>query len=79
MTMPRKRERVVPAGVFKAKCLALLDRVAQGHETLIVTKHGQPVARVVPVAEVKPGSMLGSVLREDDLVAPLGEEWNADR
>ncbi len=77
--MGRKNERVIAAGVFKAKCLALLDEVAARGEALVVTKHGKPVARVVPMSEVKPGSLLGSVVREDDLVAPLAEVWNAEQ
>lgn len=39
----------VSASVFKARCLALLDEVESTHRPLIVTKHGQPVARVVPI------------------------------
>jgi prevent-host-death family protein len=39
---------------FKAKCLQLLDRVAEGHATFIVTKHGKAVARLVPVSDVLP-------------------------
>ena len=36
----------IPATEFKAKCLALLDRV--GPEGVVITKHGRPVARLVP-------------------------------
>ncbi|MDO8362117.1 MAG: type II toxin-antitoxin system Phd/YefM family antitoxin [Actinomycetota bacterium] len=39
----------VPASVFKARCLALLDEVATTHRSLVITKHGVPVARVVPI------------------------------
>jgi prevent-host-death family protein len=34
---------------FKAKCLALLDRIDQEGGTLTVTKRGRPVATVGPV------------------------------
>ena len=69
------------AGKFKAHCLALLDEVAQKHETILVTKRGKPVARVVPVTE---GStdlrerLRRSVLREDDIVSPVPFTWKAD-
>ena len=33
---------------FKAKCLAVLERVHTHHETVIITKHGRAVARLVP-------------------------------
>ena len=36
----------IEAGKFKEQCLALLDDLDD--EGLIVTKHGKPVARVVP-------------------------------
>ena len=39
----------VAAGEFKQRCLALLDAVAESHEPLTITKHGKPVARLVPL------------------------------
>ncbi len=47
MTMVMK-ERTLSATQFKARCLALLDEVASTRRSLVVTKHGKPVARVVP-------------------------------
>jgi prevent-host-death family protein len=40
--------RTIAAGVFKAKCLALLDEVNETGEPVIVTKRGKPVARLSP-------------------------------
>ena len=37
------------AGSFKANCLAVMDEVQARHETVIITKHGKPVAKLVPV------------------------------
>ena len=37
------------AGSFKSKCLAVLDEVHTKRETVIITKHGKPVAKLVPV------------------------------
>jgi prevent-host-death family protein len=69
----------VPAGEFKAKCLKLLDQVAQKHETLIVTKRGKPVAEVRPVEEPGGfvGSMRGSVVWMGDVISPIDVEWEA--
>jgi prevent-host-death family protein len=39
----------IPATEFKAKCLELMDRVADRHETYVITKRGKPVAKLVPV------------------------------
>lgn len=40
--------REITATQFKARCLRLLDEVAESGETLVITKHGRPVARVEP-------------------------------
>jgi prevent-host-death family protein len=39
----------MPAGSFKTKCLAVMDEVQAKHETVVITKHGKPVAKLVPV------------------------------
>ena len=43
------KERIVSATEFKAKCLALLDEVAEGSAAITITKRGRPVARLGPV------------------------------
>lgn len=78
MTMKNPR-RTIPAGEFKARCLGLLDLVAETGESLIVTKRGRPVAKVVPVDEEQPRPLKGSVRYHGDIVAPLGESWEADQ
>jgi prevent-host-death family protein len=37
------------AGSFKTNCLAVMDQVQAKHETVVITKHGKPVAKLVPV------------------------------
>jgi prevent-host-death family protein len=71
--------REITATQFKAHCLALLDEAAAGEE-ILVTKHGRPVARVIP-AEA-PASLIGSVtyhVDDDALIEPLDVVWDADR
>jgi prevent-host-death family protein len=68
----------VSAGKFKAQCLALLDEVALTGKQIIVTKRGKPVAKVVPIDYEEPPSLLGSVIREKDLVSPIDEDWDAN-
>jgi prevent-host-death family protein len=69
----------IAAGEFKAKCLKLLDQVAEKRETLVITKHGKPVAQVMPVPAKKNiiGAMRGSVLWEGDIISPIDVEWEA--
>jgi prevent-host-death family protein len=73
--MPRK-PRTIPAGVFKAECLAILDRVADTGESVIVTKRGRPVAQVVPVSTRDVRPLRGSVQAHGDLVAPILGDWD---
>jgi len=77
MTMSSIKQHI-PAAKFKSHCLALLDRVAGTGEALVVTKHGRPVAAVVPIAKAKTKSLQGSVKWRGDLVAPTGEPWTAE-
>jgi prevent-host-death family protein len=39
----------VAAGSFKTNCLAIMDEVQAKRETVLITKHGKPVAKLVPV------------------------------
>lgn len=39
------------AGTFKVHCLAVMDEVQAKRETILITKHGRPVAKLVPVSE----------------------------
>lgn len=75
MTMGKKRE--IPAGEFKAKCLALLDDVAETGQEVIVTKRGRAVARLVPIE--KPQSLRGSIVSQGDLISPIEDDWEAGR
>jgi prevent-host-death family protein len=38
------------AGAFKTNCLSVMDEVQAKHETVVITKHGKPVAKLVPVS-----------------------------
>jgi len=69
----------IPAVEFKAKCLKLLDQVAETHETLVITKHGKPVAQLVPAPSEDTifGSMRGSILYMGDVISPIDVEWDA--
>ena len=58
---------------FKGSCLAILERVARTREPVLVTRRGQPIARIVPATPSAPapwlGSMRGSVTIHGDIVA----------
>ena len=41
--------KTIAAGVFKTNCLAIMEEVKSKRETVLITKHGRPVAKLVPV------------------------------
>jgi prevent-host-death family protein len=69
----------IAAGEFKAQCLKLMDQVQQSREVIIITKHGKPVAKLVPIEEISSQSILGflkdSVQVTGDIVSPLDDLW----
>jgi prevent-host-death family protein len=74
-------DRTMMASRFKAECLAVLDQVEQMKISVTITKHGRPIARVVPLADER-RSTLGSVrlIAEDDAsYYSTGERWEVER
>ena len=71
--------QTIAASEFKATCLAVLDVVAESAEEFVITKHGRPVARLVPIVTVGK-SFVGSVTYAslDDVMSPTGEVWEAE-
>ena len=73
----------VPAGEFKAHCLQLIEDVRTRRCEVVITRRGRPVAKLVPLEEAaaRPllGHLRGSVTITGDVVAPVGETWEADR
>jgi prevent-host-death family protein len=64
---------------FKAKCLALLEEVRKTKKPIRVTRHGKPVADVVPPAPVVDraawiDSMKDSVKILGDIISPADDE-----
>ncbi len=43
--------QTIAAGMFKAKCLAIMDEVQAKREPVIITKNGKPVARLEPIID----------------------------
>lgn len=72
--------RKIPAGEFKARCLALMDEVQRSGGEYVITKRGVPVARLLPAsAERRPllGSLRGTVTTVGDIVSPIDDAWSA--
>ena len=73
-----RRVKTIGAAKFKEQCLSLLDQLDA--EGLVVTKHGKPVARVVPYNQ-QWGELIGSLRHKVTIRGDLfttGIRWDAD-
>jgi len=67
------------AWAFKNGCFEVLDEVERTKTTVVMTKRGRPMARLVPCAPPFPAkSPAGSVLKEIGDPFRTGERWDAD-
>lgn len=81
MTTSAASDRTMMASQFKAECLAILDQVEEMKITVTITKHGRPIARVVPLEDEAARSTMRSVrlVAEDDAAYySTDEHWDAD-
>ena len=75
------KTKTIPAGQFKARCLAIMDEVQAKRQAVIITKRGKPVAKLVPVTDEKKddifGLLKGKIEITGDVVSPAltPEEW----
>lgn len=76
--------KTMPAGKFKTHCLSVIDDVHDKHEEVIITKHGKPMARLVPLEDASSspknlfGAMRGQFKIVGDIVGPIvdPDEWD---
>ena len=69
----------IAAAKFKEQCLSLLDEVDP--DGIVITKHGKPVARLIPFASDSAsliGSLKGKVTIKGEILS-TGLDWNAER
>jgi len=74
------KTRTMPAGKFKAQCLAVMDEVQKKRQAVVITKRGKPVAKLVPVDLADDeiiGSWRGKLKVVGDIVSPAlsSKEW----
>jgi prevent-host-death family protein len=73
----------IAAGKFKAQCLRLMEDVQKRRQTVVITKRGKPVAKLVPPddepARTVFGFLQGQARIVGDIVSPVDVEWQADR
>lgn len=75
--------RTVSSSEMKNGWHGYLDRVIQAREEIVITRYGKPIAKLTPFdgdgeAERMFGFLAGTVTVHGDIIAPTGEEWEAD-
>jgi prevent-host-death family protein len=76
--------KTMPAGEFKARCLKVMDEVRRGRQSVVITKKGVPVAKLVPVDEPAVdvfGCMSATAEIKGDVEAPVApaRAWKVGR
>jgi prevent-host-death family protein len=74
----------MPAGEFKTRCLSVMDSVQKTKESVLITKRGRPVAKLVPAEEESReflGRLEGIVKIVGDIELPIEpvEAWEVLR
>ena len=85
-SQPASDSRTVKATEFKAKCLKLMDEVAETGEEIVITKNGKPVAKLTPYRETpkpeRPKTLFGidhgRLQIVGDIISPIEVEWEAE-
>jgi prevent-host-death family protein len=70
--------KTINAAKFKEQCLAIIDRV--GSEGIVITKHGKPVAKLIPI-EHEYSSLIGSLKDKIKIkgdILSTGSTWDAE-
>ena len=72
--------RTIKASEFKAKCLKLMDEVAESGEEIVITKNGRPVSRLTPYREPFKswfGRDRDIIQIHGEIMEPIDVEWEA--
>jgi prevent-host-death family protein len=71
----------ISASDFKARCAQVIDEVSKGSGSVVITKRGKPIAKLVPVEKKKRTTLFGfapgCIKVHGDIVAPVEVEWDA--
>lgn len=70
--------RTIGAAQFRKECLSILDQVDR--EGIVITKHGRPVAKPIPVegtSEQLIGCLRGKLQPAGDVMS-TGVRWHAE-
>jgi hypothetical protein len=70
--------KTMGAARFKEQCLSLMDHL--GPDGIVITKHGKPVAKLIPISGESSeliGALAGALVIEGDIMS-TGVGWDAE-
>ncbi len=70
--------KTIPAGTFEAHSLAIMDEVQARREGVLITKHGKPVAKLMPADQETDeiyNFLRGKGEITGDIIAPAIDDW----
>ena len=72
---------------FKKHCSKVISDMKLNHKSIVLTKHGEPVAKIVPLHSIKKqkplkkdeffGILKGKCKIVGDIISPFDVEWDA--
>lgn len=72
----------VKVSEFKARCLQIMDEVAETREPIVITKHGKPLCQLTPYRP-KPHTLFAvskeTLIIQGDIISPIDVEWEAQQ
>ena len=75
--------QTMPISNFKAHALRVLDNLSKSKESIIVTKRGKPLVKIIPFESPEkkqiPGLLADTNVFEGDILSPIDEAWNVDQ
>jgi antitoxin (DNA-binding transcriptional repressor) of toxin-antitoxin stability system len=73
-----KKVQTIAISQFKAQLLGLMEGILKTREEILIKKRGKPIAKVIPLNNEPqkpiPGKLAGTVIKEVDIVQPLGAQ-----
>lgn len=63
--------KTVSISEFKAKCLGLIEQVDKTRQPLQITRHGRPVAELIPAGPDRKRKFLGGMVGTGEIVGDI--------
>ena len=74
-------KNTISTSELKAKCSKIVKGVAQKRTAVVITRHGRPIAKLVPIEDEKTESLFGfaagKITINGDIIEHIDVTWEA--